>query len=199
MEEYKPNSYRSKEKAAENTERRPKMDKVVDGKVRSKKKTGLRKFADLLIMEDFASMRQYLISDVIVPKTKEIISEGIDRILYGDDGGMRRRSSSKRTPYRSYYEKSGESSRTRRYNPGYEFDDIIFETRGDAEKVLSQMDDIVESYDKVSVADLYDLVGITGNYTDCKYGWTANIRNATATRLYDGTFTIKFPRPTPLD
>ena len=79
---------------------------------------------------------------------------------------------------------------------GYSYDDIIVETRGEAEAVLSRMDEMMEEYEVVRVADLYDLVGITGDYTDNRYGWT-NIRNAEIVRVRDG-YTIKMPRALPI-
>ena len=61
----------------------------------------------------------------------------------------------------------------------------------------SRMDELMDTYGLVRVADLYDLVGITGNYTDNKYGWT-NIRNAEIVRVRDG-YMIKMPRAVPID
>ena len=55
----------------------------------------------------------------------------------------------------------------------------------------------MDTYGLVRVADLYDLVGITGNYTDNKYGWT-NITRAEIVRTRDG-FMIKMPRAVPID
>ena len=59
------------------------------------------------------------------------------------------------------------------------------------------LDELIETYGLVRVADLYDLVGITGNYTDNKYGWM-NIRNAEIMRVRDG-YMIKMPRAVPID
>ena len=58
------------------------------------------------------------------------------------------------------------------------------------------MDEMMEEYGIVRVADLFDLVGITGDYTDNKYGWT-NIRNAEVVRVRDG-YKIKMPRAMPI-
>ena len=58
------------------------------------------------------------------------------------------------------------------------------------------MDEIMEEYGIVRVADLFDLVGITGDYTDNKYGWT-NIRSAEVVRVRDG-YKIKMPRAMPI-
>ena len=60
------------------------------------------------------------------------------------------------------------------------------------------MNEIIEEYDGiVTVADLYDLVGITDKYTDHKYGWT-NLRNAKVERVRDG-YMLKLPKVLPID
>ena len=41
------------------------------------------------------------------------------------------------------------------------------------------------------------LVGVSGNYTDNKYGWT-DIRNASVIRVRDG-YMIKLPKALPLN
>ena len=63
---------------------------------------------------------------------------------------------------------------------------------GEARDVLARMDELIDTYGMVSVADLYDLVGISGNYTDNKYGWT-NIKSARIVRVRDG-YRIEMPR-----
>lgn len=60
------------------------------------------------------------------------------------------------------------------------------------------MDELIDMYGVVSVADLYDLVGITGNYTDNKYGWT-NIRNAEPVRAMGGGYMLKLPKALPIN
>ena len=59
------------------------------------------------------------------------------------------------------------------------------------------MDDLIESYGAVSVADLYDLVGILGSPNDNKWGW-ANIRTAEPIRVRDG-YLLKLPKVCPID
>ena len=54
----------------------------------------------------------------------------------------------------------------------------------------------MDEYNIVRVADLYDLVGVTGNFTDNNYGWT-NIRNAKIVRVHDG-YKIDMPRALPI-
>lgn len=165
MEEYSSNSNKSKENQAENEKS---VEKIIEGEVRTKKKSGLK--------SDMANLGSYLIKDIILPAaknvTKDVVTKAIDTILWGEDGKPSR-SSSITPSYRSFYDnRPVASSTTVATRRAYAFDDIILNSRYDAEHVLDSMIDIVKKYGAVSVADMYDLVGVAGNYTDNKYGWT---------------------------
>ena len=58
------------------------------------------------------------------------------------------------------------------------------------------MDELLETYKMVTVADFYDLVGVTCDYTDNNYGWTS-LRSAEVVRVRDG-YIIKLPRALPI-
>lgn len=202
--EYKSNSNKSKTSVNEITTEH-KIEKVVTGKVITKKKSGFQKFADEFISEDARNLKSYVIGDVLIPAIKkavsDIITDGIDIILYGGTSkGPNRRTTADKVSYRAYYDgdrrDSRQSSQYQSRN-SYSYDDIILNSRGEAEDVLSRMDELMDTYGLVRVADLYDLVGISGNYTDNKYGWT-NIRNAEIVRVRDG-YMIKMPRAIPID
>lgn len=199
MEEYKSNS--DKSRAQELPEK--KAEKVIQGSVKTKKKNEARKFADVFISEDAHNVKSYVIMDVLVPAIKkavsDIIKDGIDMILYGDTNRKNRdRDSSMRPSYRSFYEDRNDR---KDYRPQvrslYSFDDIILENRTDAEEVLEGMGDIIERYGVVSVADMYDLVGVACNYTDNKYGWT-DLRTARVERDRSGGYLIRLPKALPL-
>lgn len=200
MNDYQPNSHKFKEEQ-QKTEEKKQLTKVVSGSVKTKKKSELTKFKDVFISEDASNVKSYIVMDVLIPAVKkavsDIITNGIDMILYGESGRNRRNSSSK-VSYRSYYDDRRDDRReVPRTRTGYNYDDIILETRGEAEEVLERMEELIETYGIVSVADLYDLVGITGNYTDNKYGWT-NIRNAEPVRVRDG-YMLKLPKALPIN
>lgn len=202
MEDFPSNSHKSKEqeKASEK-----KIEKAISGTAKTRKRSEMRKFADVFLPGDVQNVKSYILADVLVPSIKKAISDivtnGIDMILYGESGNRDRRSTASKVSYRSYYEKKNETrvdrSTINHTRGGYSYEDIVFETRGDAESVLSRMDEIVEKYNIVSVADMYELADISGSYTDNKYGWT-DIRNAQVVRIRDG-YVIKMPRPMPLD
>lgn len=201
----KPNSHKYKENNKASADNDKKLEKVVTGTVKRKKKSEARKFADVFISEDAANVKNYILMDVLVPAIKkaisDIVTDGVDMILYG---GNRRPRSSGSVSYMSgsyvSYNKMSERRNDDRYSSSnryqYKYDDIILETRGAAEDVLERMDELLDMYNQVSVGDLYDLVGITGNYTDEKYGWT-NLRNAEPVRVRDG-YLLKLPKPGPL-
>ena len=127
----------------------------------------------------------------------EIVSNGIDMLLYGETKSKSKSRGSK-VSYSKYYDDREDDYRrsSRRRAVGYDYEDVILESRREAEEVLNRMEDLIDSYGVVSVADLYDLVGISGKYTDNKYGWT-NLRDADIERTRDG-YLLVFPRVKPL-
>jgi len=193
---YKSNSNRSKENKIEEH----RIEKVVTGPVTTRKKSGFDKLKGEFISDDAKNIKSYVLGEVLIPAIKkaisDIVTDGISILLYGESRGGNRRSTADRVSYRSYYDNTYNrpsiSTRT-----SYSYDDIVLNSRGEAEDVLMRMDELMETYGLVRVADLYDLVGITGNYTDNKYGWT-NIRNAEIVRVNNG-YMIRMPRAVPID
>lgn len=195
--DYKPNSHKYKAEQKEK-EREKRAEKVVTGNVKTKKKSGGRKIADSFIGDDAGNIGNYILNDVLIPSVKkavvDIVTDGIAMLL-GTDKKKGRSGSSTYVSYRSYSDDRDDryrSSRTRSYS----FDDIIFESRGEAEEVLDRMDELIDTYHAVSVADMYDLAGLSCDYTDNKYGWTS-LRSADIVRV-NGGYMIKLPRATAL-
>ena len=200
MNDYKPNSNRFKEEQKDKAPEK-RAEKVVTGQVITKKKSGMRKFTDEFISEDAKNIKTYVVGEVLIPTAKKVISEVVtnvvDIILYGGSRGGSKRSTADRVSYRNYYDRDSRPVRTSSYSSSYDYDDIILGTRGEAEDVLMRMDEIMDTYRLVRVADLYDLVGVTAPPTANAYGWT-NIRNAEVVRVRDG-YMIKMPRAVPID
>lgn len=198
MTNYAGNSHRSKE-SKEKTERE-KLQPIAQAK--TKKKSEAKKLVGAFVAEDVTSVKDYILMEVLLPAAKKAISDivtnGIEMLLYGETRS-KSKSRESRVSYTKYYDRDRDydrpARRTGRY--GYDYDDIILNTRSEAEEVLDRMDDLIDTYGMVSVADLYDLVGISGNYTDNKYGWT-NLRNADVQRIRDG-YLLKLPKALPFD
>ena len=197
MEEYRSNAHKAREINNEPIPEK-KIEKIVRGNVVAKKKGTIQKLAELIIPEDVENVKSYILEDVIAPTIKDAILDVVKAVLGMSGRGsdrMARRAS--KVSYRSYYEDDRRPYERPKAKTGYEYDDILLDDRKDAEEVLARMDELIDTYGIVSVADLYDLVGITGSYTDNKYGWT-DIRSAAVVRAGDG-YMIKLPKAMPFN
>ena len=199
MQDYKPNSHRFKEEEKNNPPAERKVQKVTKGKVKTKKKSEASKIADIFVAEDVSNVKSYIFMDVLVPAIKkaisDIVTDGVDMILYGST--KKGKKDSTYVSYRDYSNKDNRKSSSARVNSRFDFEELIFESRGEAEAVRDQMDDMIDRYGIVSVADMYDAAGLSAPYTANKYGWT-NIRNCEAVRVRDG-YILKLSKPMPID
>lgn len=177
------------------------VTKVVSGKAAKHKRSGMTKFTDVFVEEDMTTVKGYLFSDVIVPAIKDavanVITDGVNMLLFGETRGGRRYShGSSRTPYESIYNSRSSKASTRKRVSGYAYDNVVLETRGEAEEVLDNMYELVDTYGVASVMDLYDLAGLETRHTDGHYGWDADsINSATIVRRSRDEYEIKMPRP----
>lgn len=176
------------------------MQKVVKGTVKTKPNE-VRKLTNVFISEDAAKVKSYIVMDVLVPAIKKAISDivrnGIDMILYGETGRDSKKSNGDYVSYRNYSETvNNRNSHVSR--GGFSYDDLYFDFRGDAERVLMQMRDAINTYGIVSIGAMYDLAGIASdNYMNHKYGWM-NLNNAEIVATSRG-YLIKLPKAMPLD
>lgn len=172
-----PNSHRYKAEQAKASEK--KVQKIVSGNVKTRKKSEMSKFKDTIFAEDVNSVKSYLFIDVIIPAIKkaifETVTNGVDMMLYGEVRG-KKRSSYDQVSYRDY--SKSDRPYSSRSSTSFDLDEISFDNRGDAEAVLDGMTDILNEYDSVSVGDLYDMIGKTAPFTAYRWGWTS-IRRAT--------------------
>lgn len=200
--DYKPNShkYKQEQREAAQMENERRVEKVVSGVAKTKKKSEARRFMDNFITEDAQSIKSYIVMDVIIPAIKNAILDTVEMIL-GGNGKKRKRSTLDRITYTDYSNpgrRYGRGSEETGLRSGGDFEDVIVDTKGEAEEVISQLEAIIETYKVARVTDLYDLVGLTAPYTGNRYGWT-NLHTAESIRLRDGSYMIKLPRAMPID
>lgn len=214
-----PNSHKYKEEQAEkaaidayNAEiTKPDNKKlgpvIPSGKARTKKKSGLSNITKSIISDDAQNVKSYILMDVLIPSLKKAISDivtnGIDMILYGETGHAKN-SNAGRVSYRNYYDNKptdrftrGDSTKdshdTSRNRGGKAmFEDIIVDSRGEAEDILSSMGEYLDAYPVISIADMYDLANITSfPHTYNNYGWKS-VAGAKVIPVRDG-YLIKMP------
>jgi hypothetical protein len=197
--DYPSNSQKARQQ--DTPEERVKRDKVVEGAVVQKKPSlGKRVFHDF-VAEDSHSVVQYVVMEVLLPAAKstisDVVSQGIERLLYGDSRPRR----SERSGYTNYSARAVRSSAplvdtrpplSRQARTRHQFEELMFETLGDAEDVLDTMRELLDRYEVVTVSDLYDLCDITSDFTDNKWGWY-NLRDAGVRRIRGG-YSLSLPR-----
>ena len=198
---FAPNSRRSKEEQKRVPTEKKKVEKVVTGKVRTKKKSEISKFRDVFISEDASNVKSYIVMDVLIPAAKkaisDIVSNGIDMILYGETRGRKSGVNASYVSYRDYGSRRDDRRSSSRARSVFSYDEIIFDSYGEADDVITRMGELLDTYGVVSVADMYDLAGLTCDFTANKYGWTS-IRTAEVRRSGDG-YIIKLPNPLAID
>lgn len=199
LSDLKPNSNKYKERNGLESDK--KLERIVTDNVKVKKKNEIQKFAETFVKEDMRTIKEYIWSEVLLPAFKAVISDSVNMMLYGETSRNRKTNNRRASQisYNSYYDRPNDRREPNyvRSASRYVFDDLVFENRGDADEVLSTLDDLLNRYPSVSVADLNELVGITGRYTDNKYGWT-DIRQAYIERTRDG-YVLRMPKAIPLD
>ena len=197
MEPIQPNSHKYKE------EREKRATKVVNSTVRTREKNKLSKITDAFVSDDADNVGSYIIMDVIIPAVKKLISDvikdGIDMFLFGEKRRDNRRGSNiVYTNYSSYSSRDNRRVDTYRTRDRFDFDELVFDNRGEAELVRDRMEELIDRYGLVTVADMYDMADVSAPYTSNKYGWTS-IRRSEIRRLRDGGYVIDLPRPSPID
>lgn len=149
-------------------------------KARVKRESTARKVVGEIIKEDARSVGETVLWDVIIPTVKNLISDTVTRsiesMLYGDS---RPRSRNNYSDYSGYSRQKGGRDRpverrerrsARQAEP--ERNEIIFDTRSDANDVIDRMSDIIDQYGQASLADLNALIGASSNFIDDNWGWT---------------------------
>lgn len=203
--EYPGNSNVKKEE----TEERKKLEKVVKNDVTVKKETVGKKMADVFLADNAKNVGNYFLQDILVPAIKDLIVDGVtSSINLLVRGSATRRTSdgysrNNRESYSSYY-RGGTSERIERREPPkppknrYGFREITYKTREDAKDVLYSMQDIVDRYKMVKVADYYELSGRDDleTYVDHDWGWY-DVDGVDIMRGADG-YVLNLPRPSEL-
>jgi hypothetical protein len=154
----------------------------------------------------------YVMHDVVIPAAKTTIADlvegAIEMVLFGGDARTRHVVRNKGRSYVSYSDMySGGTVRGRGGRPEtrrphnveratrmrHDFSGVVLGSRAEAEIVMGEMVDLIEQYGVASVSDLYDLVGLSSEYTDNKFGWF-DLTGISTMRVRDG-WSLELPRP----
>lgn len=193
------NNYNPKDEVKDIPEDRKKFEAVANGK--KAKRSLTNQIYNRFIKEDLTGVKEPGILGVIIPAVKKTIIDVINVFLHPDGKGSYSPSATSRISYTNYWNRN-EDLPFRDSKPSItsvlDYDLIVFDTRGEAEKVRSMMDEVIDRYQLISVATYYELCGIKdANYTANKYGWK-DIRSAKIVRTVYNQYQIKLPKAIPL-
>ena len=209
LSSFEPNSHKYHQQ--QEAQQFKKVEKVTTGKVSTRRRSLSKRFVDIFLTEDVGDVKTYLIYDVMIPAIKEnvadLINSAIGMLFFGE-ATRRTRAPGRGAPtgskinYGGFHASAQKAERLPSYQRSkiaHDFDDIVFETRGESELVLDGMLEILGSEaHQVTVADFYDLAGMTTNFTDNKYGWT-DLRTARVSGSPSRGYWIDLPRCVALD
>ena len=198
--DYQGNPNKDKEKKPEKQ-----IEKVVTGEAVQKPKSIGRKFKDIFFGGNVKASARFVTADVILPAFRDLlvdaISNGARRVVYGESMYRSRRP----TDYRPRVQYSNPINPMYRNDPRYDTrpranlpdqrnpyrterrdaNDIVLESKMDADRVVESLFEIVDKYEVASLADLYDLLGWQSSHTDNKWGWT-QLNNIEVRQVRDG-------------
>ena len=190
----------------------PEAKPVVKGKTTIQKKGLGEKFSETFFSADLQTVKQSVLFDILIPAAKDMLSDMtkglIDGLLYGERRSSRvsrdRSRDSGVRVYRSYDAYSDERPRRRTYDDDVPWatsrarvENLLFETREDAENVRKSMIRHIEDYGVASIKDLYIYAEMKTDYTKEKYGWY-DFRSSTVERVREG-FLLRVPKPVVID
>lgn len=203
MDEFPPNS------KTPPAEEEVKFERVTSTDPKRRKKPLGKQFRQTFISGDGKTAAHYVVFNVLLPGIKDMIYEAgsgyLEKRLFGDSRPRRGPSPTHLGTFnytKSYQTQSAAVPPTlrgmsRRAKALHDFDDIVLETRGEAEDVLERLHDALDRYDSVSVADLYVLIGEKASPIDHTWGWIT-LRGSSVSRLRNQGWLLDLPDPVSL-
>ena len=170
------------------------------------KSRGLRRLKGALVAETGRALFDDILYDIVVPNLKDALAAAVNRALFGDGRGYQvgPRSTSHRTDYTAYSRGHSDGSvrdprrdLSPRVKTQHNFDEVVFNDRAEADLVLERLMDLIDAYGIATVADFYDLAGISTDHPDHNWGWE-RLGSAAIRRTRAG-YILDLPRPVTIE
>lgn len=201
--EFPPNSEVSKREVEDKN-----ITRITSTEPVRRRKSLRKQFSETFVAGDFRTAMQYAALEVLLPAARDMVVEaihgGVEKLIFGDYRRGRGSTPPQAGPmgyiqYNRYSRSMNSPQRvlSRQARARHNFDEIILESRAEAEEVIDRLFDLVSRYESATVADLYELVGLQAAHTDHKWGWT-DLRGAGVSRTRSG-YLLDLPDPQPLD
>lgn len=183
--DYQGNSNKDKDPKQEPQEK--KIDKVITGDAVLVPKGIGWKFRHIFLAGTAKQAGRYVVAEVIFPTLRnlawEVVSKGSEKVIFGESTNRRSAQEVRsriqynnplaRRPLNPMIQPARLPDQYRsRATSRRDANDIVIPSREDAEQVVERLLDVLDKYDVVSLADLYDLLGLETSHVDQKWGWT---------------------------
>lgn len=155
-----------------------------------------------ICIKNFNEMKNTFVDEVLIPQTMDWLydlgTDFLSGILQSSKSSSKRSGSSLfgRTDYSSRFHGNTHGKRERRDEREEnvrDYEEISFDTRPDAERILMKMMAAIERYQIVAVSDLLSWSGFKTSWTDEKFGWT-DLSKAKVYRV-NGRYYLDLPEP----
>lgn len=177
-------------------------EKVVTGKVIRVEKNWWQRFVNEIVTGDTTTIPGYIVREIIIPACKqltfEVVTKGSEKALWRD--GTPGRGTPQSNFGRVNYNQIGQAPRREPVSPAsrrtQSYDDIILETRAEAENILMGLSDIISQYQVATVSDLLLMLGMPKTFQDDNWGWTT-VAGGRVRPVRTG-YLLELERPQPL-
>lgn len=220
MTDFPPNSFKSKDEEPPDEGSAPPKEVRQVGEGRVRKQPLGKKFRGFFFTGDARTAAGYVGTEVMLPAIRDLIYQAgsamIGRIIFGDThrhrpygippGYSQMQSQQQMHNYGAYSRMRGgppvpmiqqQPMMSPQARAHHNFDEIILQSRMEAEEVISQMYEIISTWEVVSVADLYKMVGLASTHVDHKWGWT-DVRGSGVQPIRGGGYLLNLPPAQPL-
>lgn len=209
MEQYPSNTLKERNKQSQQKPK-PELKCVVTGKSKPVPQSIWSKVFVGIKPASGQTIKSFIFDEIVTPLIQRAVVEGvtgaINYLVKGDAYADRKNSNSFGKSYINYNGiSSGKSiGNSNQYvysgkNSGMDIENVWFESRVDAQRVLDEMMSVIAQYDILTVNGFYDLIGRTNliDPSNEKFGWS-DLRNAYITASHGG-WIIHLPHPMPID
>lgn len=195
-ERYPSNAYRNIQTKNKTTEKIKKEDPKPVAKGKEKKPSIKKRLTDSFLVSNGDDIKERVIFDWVIPGIKNILEDIVHMLLFGDkpDPRISRSRGESRVDGLKYSRYYKDPRQKEEYIPKPRTRDpeVFFQTRAEAEDVLTRMFDMVSDYGRVTVKDLYLLSDMPTDFAMSNWGW----RTLTGSSVVEtrGGYMIKFPK-----
>jgi len=209
---FEPNSHKYREQQLAKTAQKDKRPVArAKGRTTPKKQSLSKRFISTFLCADKEEVKSYLIEEVIIPALKENIADfincAVSMFLFEEvsrrpysRGGRNGQGGTTQTNYGKFYgQKTERLSNFQKPRANHNIEEVYYETKSDASLVLDGMLEILNSdAGQVTVADFYDLSGMSTTFTDNNFGWR-ELRTARIMGSPSRGYWIELPKPIALN